>query len=64
MKILARFSPSKDKHGKKFPIIMQFDYSQLTFKLGILASDCTLSVIHLKNYLTKSFLDFEGNANN
>ena len=27
MKIATRFSPSKEKHAKKFPTIVDFDYS-------------------------------------
>ena len=39
MKMANKFSPTKDKHNKKFPIIIDFDYSQLDYKLGLILSD-------------------------
>lgn len=64
MKIIARFSPSRDKHGKKFPNIIEFDYNELNFRLGLILSDSTLSIINFKNFLTKSFMDFESQPAN
>ena len=30
MKNINRFSPKKEKHNNKFPIILDFDYSEIT----------------------------------
>ncbi len=58
MKIVSRFSPSRDKHAKKFPNIINFDYNELSFKLGLILSDSTFSIINFKNFLQKSFMEF------
>jgi len=52
MKIVAKFEPNKDKHGKKHPNILNFDYDEFGSKLGISQSDNTFSIIHLGNFLS------------
>lgn len=62
--MVQKFSPNKEKHNKKFPNIIHFDYSEMSSKLGIVLSDSTFSIINLHNYLTKSKYDFELNGSN
>ena len=64
MKIISRFSPSKDKHGKKFPNIVNFHYNELNFRVGLILSNSTFSLINLKNFLNKNFMEFESNNAN
>jgi hypothetical protein len=54
MKILTKFTPNKQKHCNKFPLILDFDYSELSMKMGLLLSDNTLSIVHLGHFLKKS----------
>ena len=54
MKIVGKFSPSKDKHGKKFPAILHFDFDELNFRLGLILTDSTLSIVNFRSFLLKS----------
>lgn len=54
MRSLPKFSPKKDKHHNKFPIILDFDYAEISGKLGLILVDDTLSVVHLSNFLNKT----------
>jgi hypothetical protein len=51
MKIIARFEPNKEKHNKKRPEILTFDYNELGSKLAISLSDNTFSIINVGHYL-------------
>lgn len=35
-------------------MIIGFDYSEITMRMGIILSDDTISTIHLPNFLTKT----------
>lgn len=52
MKMVAKFEPNKEKHDKKHPNILTFDYDEFGSKLGISQSDNTFSMIHLGNFLS------------
>lgn len=54
MKIAAKFEPNKEKHNRKHPTILTFDYDEFGSKLGISLSDNTFSMIHLGNFLSSS----------
>lgn len=54
MKIIARFTPNKEKHNKKFPQILGFDYNELNKRLGIVYSDSTFSIINFQNFINKT----------
>jgi hypothetical protein len=58
MKSMGKFTPNKEKHNKKYPIINGFDYSELTMRLGLILSDETISAVLLSNYVSKSQLEF------
>ena len=64
MKLLSKFTPNKEKHGKKLPHILWFDYSELTNKLGITLSDSTISIISLNNFLNKKRTQFDAMNHN
>ena len=46
-------------HQGKIPQILDFDYSEMTMRLGVIYSDCTIESIHLPNFLSKSQSEFE-----
>ena len=52
MKMVARFEPNKDKHNKKHPSIITFDYNEFCSKLGLSLSDNTFTIAHLSNFLS------------
>jgi hypothetical protein len=54
MKIIARFEPNKEKHNKKYPTILTFDYNEFGSKLAIALSDNTFTIVHLGNFLSAS----------
>ena len=56
--MVHKFTANKEKHNKKYPNILYFDYSEMSNKLGIVLSDSTFSIINLYNYLNKSKYDF------
>lgn len=51
MKNVNKFSPKKEKHHNKFPIILDFDYSEITERLGMVLSDDTLTTVSLTSLL-------------
>ena len=59
MKIMSKFSPRKEKHANKFPYIINFDYSEINFKLGIIFSDDTLSTVNFMNFENKTQSELE-----
>ena len=59
MKNTSRFSPKKEKHGNKFPFIVDFDHSEIGGRLGVLLSDETISTVHLNNLLHKTQAEFD-----
>jgi urate oxidase len=59
MKNVAKFSPKKEKHHNRYPFILDFDYSEITERLGVVLSDETLSIIHVPNLLTKTEAEFD-----
>ncbi len=42
MKSINRFYPKKDMHNGRIPTIVDFDYSELTMRLGIIFVDNTI----------------------
>ena len=54
MKMVGRFEPNKDKHNKKHPLILTFDYNEFGSKLGVSLNDNTFSIVHLGNFLNAS----------
>lgn len=64
MKNTHKWTPKKDKHRNKFPIILDFDYSEITERLGVVLSDETLSIVHMTNLLEKSDSEFDANPLN
>ena len=54
MKNVSKFSPRKDKHHNRYPQIIDFDYSEITERLGMVMSDETLSTVHVPNLLNKT----------
>ena len=59
MKNIFKFSAKKQKHGNKFPWIVDFDYSEISSRLGLLFSDETISTIHIPNLLKQSPTEFQ-----
>lgn len=64
MKHIAKFSAKKEKHGNKFPFILDFDYSEISTRLGVIFSDDTLSTVHIPHLLSKSQAEFDQGAMN
>ena len=64
MKIVGRFTPNKEKHGKKYPHILSFDYSEMSGKLGLTLADNTVSIINFTNFLGKSKFEFDSLPSN
>ena len=64
MKSISRFIPKKELHNGQLPFIIDFDYSEMTMRLGLLFSDSTVESIHLPNFLFKSVTDFESTSLN
>lgn len=64
MRQINRFISNKQKHHKKFPNIIHFDYSEMTDKLGLLLANNTFSLISFQNFLYKSKFEFELNPTN
>jgi hypothetical protein len=54
MKIVAKFEPNKEKHGKKRHRIINFDYNEMGSKLGISMEDKTFSIVNLNMFLSTS----------
>lgn len=54
MKNTHRFSPKKEMHNGRAPLIVDFDYSEMTMRLGVIYSDQTIESIHLPNFMHKS----------
>jgi hypothetical protein len=59
MKNTSKFSPKKEKHANKFPTIIDFDYSEIGTRLGLIFSDETLCTVHVPNLLSKAPADFD-----
>ena len=59
MRNIGRFAGRKEMHGGKIPLIVDFDYSEMTMRLGVIFADGTLESIHLSNFLNKSQSEFE-----
>lgn len=64
MKLTTKFIPNKEKHGKRLPHILWFDYSEMTNRLAITLADDTLSIINLANLLTKTRGEFDSLPSN
>jgi hypothetical protein len=64
MKNIGRFMPRKDMHQGRMPQILDFDYSELTMRLGIIFIDNTIESIHLPNFIHKSQSEFESTTLN
>ena len=58
MKMLNKFTPNKEKHNKKYPNILSFDYSEMSNRLGLAFADSTVSIINFQNFLSKTKHDF------
>jgi hypothetical protein len=56
--------PRKDMHQGRMPQILDFDYSELTMRLGIIFIDNTIESIHLTNFIHKSQSEFESTTLN
>jgi hypothetical protein len=54
MKMVGKFEPNKEKHNKKHPIIITFDYNELGSKLAVSLSDNTLNIVNLANFIQSS----------
>ena len=54
MRNITRFAARKEMHDGKIPQIIDFDYSEMTMRLGIIYADCTIESIHLPNFVNKS----------
>jgi hypothetical protein len=64
MKNVGKFSPKKDKHNNRYPFILDFDYSEITERLGLVLSDGTLSTVHMTNLLSKNEAEFDAHPMN
>ena len=65
MRNIARYSAPKDLHGGvRSPLIVDFDYSEMTMRLGLLYPDRCIESLHLPNFLYKSTKDFESTTLN
>lgn len=58
MKNIGKFSPKKEKHSNKFPFILDFDFSEINSRLGLILSDETISTVHVPNLLAKNAIEF------
>ena len=54
MKNINRFATKKELHQGRIPIIVDFDYSELTMRLAIIFADTTIESIHLHNFIYKT----------
>lgn len=54
MKNINKYSAKKELHYGKIPIITDFDYSEMTMRLGVIFPNKIIESIHLPNYLTKT----------
>ncbi len=59
MKNINKFCPKKEKHNNRFPYIHDFDYSEISTRLGVILSDDTISTIHVPNLLSKTTAEFD-----
>jgi hypothetical protein len=64
MKNTHRFAARKEMHTNKVPMIIDFDYSELTMRLGVIFADRTIESIHLPNFISKVTSDFESTSLN
>ena len=58
MRNINRFAARKDMHSGRVPQIIDFDYSELTMRLGIIFSDKTIESVHLPNFINKTQSEF------
>jgi hypothetical protein len=58
MRNTHRWQGRKDIHGGKNPMIMDFDYSEMTMRLGVIFPDAVIESIHLPNLLHRSQGEF------
>ena len=42
MKSLGKYSPRKGMHNGRCPTVIDFDYSEMTMRLGVLLADSTI----------------------
>ena len=54
MRNLTRFAPRKEMHNGRIPQIIDFDYSEMTMRMGVIFADSTIESIHLPNYVNKT----------
>ena len=54
MRNISRFTARKELHHGRVPQIIDFDYSEITMRLGIIFSDGIIESVHLSNYVYKS----------
>ena len=59
MRNINRFAARKELHNGRIPQIIDFDYSEMTMRLGIIFADGIIESVHLPNYVYKSQSEFE-----
>lgn len=58
MRNTHRFQGRKELHAGKSPMVLDFDYSEMTMRLGVIFPDSIFECIHLPNFLNKISAEF------
>jgi hypothetical protein len=58
MRNTHRWQGRKDIHAGKNPMIIDFDYSEMTMRLGVIFPDAVIESIHLPNLLHRTQGEF------
>jgi hypothetical protein len=54
MKNIGRFATRKELHQGRVPVVVDFDYSELTMRMAVIFADATIESIHLHNFIEKT----------
>jgi hypothetical protein len=64
MRNTHRVQGRKEVHQGKQPAVVDFDYSEMTMRLGVIFADAVIESIHLPNFLHRPTAEFEASSLN